>query len=146
MKTLAVNRPFRNFLTNSFANPSAFENLFEGFDKEFASYVPAVNISNKGETYVLDFSVAGFNKEDFKIAIENEVLTVSAEHKVENNVEEKNYTRKEFNYGSFKRSFTLPENADLEKIEAKYENGILNITIPKKELVTINNTKEIKIS
>ena len=145
MKTIAFNRPSK-FWNNSILNPNTFENFFESLNKESASFVPAVNISTKNDNYLLDFSVPGFNKEDFKIELTNEVLTISGEHKTEVNNEEQNFSRKEYTIGSFKRSFALPENADFEKIEAKYENGILNVFIPKKEAVNTSNTKEIKIA
>lgn len=124
------------------------ENFFRNdfLSKEFAGYVPAVNISESDKAFHIELSAAGFSKEEFKIAVEKDVLTISAEHKVEKTEEDKNYTRKEFSHGSFKRSFTLPETVDVEKIEAKYENGILKLKVLKKEQTKINSVKEIVVS
>ena len=85
-------------------------------------------------------------KDDFKIALDNNILTVSTEMEDERREEGKNYTRKEFYYGSFTRSFTLPKIIDLEKIKAEYEQGILKIMLPKKEEAKLEMKKEIKIS
>ncbi|HXB14040.1 MAG TPA: Hsp20/alpha crystallin family protein [Bacteroidia bacterium] len=111
-----------------------------------ASFVPSVNISEKADAYQVELSVPGFNKEDFKIEAEKDVLRVSCEHKEEKKDETKQFTRREFRYGSFSRSFTLPENANVEAIKASYENGILVLDIPKKEIAKDNNVKEIKVS
>ena len=111
-----------------------------------ASFVPSVNISEKTNAYEVELSVPGFNKEDFKIEAEKDVLNVSCEHKEEKKDETKQFTRREFRYGSFSRSFTLPENANTDGIQACYENGILVLDIPKKEVVNTNKAKEIKVS
>ncbi len=111
-----------------------------------ASFVPSVNISEKADAYQVELSVPGFNKEDFKIEAEKDVLRISSEHKEEKKDETKQLTRREFRYGSFSRSFTLPENANVEAIKASYENGILVLDIPKKEIAKDNNVKEIKVS
>jgi HSP20 family protein len=88
----------------------------------------------------------GLTKEDFKINVENDVLTVSNEKKTETSEKNEKYTRKEFSYSSFLRSFTLPEIVDMEKINAGYENGILTLTLPKKEEAKPKSPREIKIS
>ena len=85
-------------------------------------------------------------KEDFKINIEDGVLSISAERKEEKNENNERYTRREFAYTSFKRSFNLPENVDSGKISGAYENGILSIDIPKMVEVKQKNVQEIKIS
>jgi HSP20 family protein len=84
-------------------------------------------------------------KEDFKIGLENNILTVSAEMEDQKREEDKNYTRKEFYYGTFSRSFTLPRTIDLEKIKAEYDQGILKVTLPKKEDARIDTKREITI-
>ena len=88
----------------------------------------------------------GLTKDDFKINIENELLTVSAEKKSEQNEKTEKYTRKEFSLTSFKRSFTLPDFADVEKIAASYENGIMALVIPKKEEAKPKPVREIRIA
>jgi len=94
--------------------------------------IPAVNIKENEKDFELELSVPGRNKEDFKIEINENVLTISTESKTEDNVEKENYTRREFVYSSFKRAFTLPETVDEDNIKANYDNGILKFTLPKK--------------
>ena len=94
---------------------------------------PKVNIKESDEAYVLDMAVPGFKKSDFEIGIENEELSISAEIKVQEDKKEANYTRREFSYASFKRTFLLPETVDQSAINASYEDGILTVSIPKKE-------------
>jgi HSP20 family protein len=108
--------------------------------------MPAVNIAENDEQYELHVSAPGLAKEDFKINLENDTLTVSSEKKEEKEENKKNFTRKEFYHGSFSRSFTLPQTIDRENISAQYENGILNVVLPKKEEAKATLTKEIKIS
>lgn len=110
------------------------------------STVPGVNIIENDESYRLELAAPGLAKEDFKINIENEVLTISAEKKTESTEKTDKYTRKEFNYGSFFRSFTLPEMVNTENISAKYENGIMSIVLPKKEEAKPKALREIKVS
>lgn len=95
---------------------------------------PATNMHETEDSYELEVATPGLNKEDLNISLKNNVLTLFSESKteVENKSEEKNYSRREFSFQSFKRSFTLPENADSEKIEAHYDNGVLHLSVPKK--------------
>jgi len=91
-------------------------------------------------------SAPGFEKGDFKIELNNSLLTISSEKKIENETKEgQQFTRREFSYQSFSRAFTLPETVEGEKIAAKYENGILSINIPKKEEAKPKPVKQIKI-
>jgi HSP20 family protein len=109
----------------------------------FGQIVP-VNIKQNENGYVLDVIAPGFNKEDFKIHLEKNLLTISAETQAgEENKNEKD-VRKEYTYQSFKRSFTIDEKIDTEKIEAKYENGILRLNLKNKEEVK-KPTKQITI-
>lgn len=108
-------------------------NDFLGGSLAHAGKGAAVNIKEDDKNYFLEFAAPGFEKEEFKISAENSLLTVSAEKKTENNEESNGYTRREFAYSSFQRSFNLPENADSDNIKAAYKNGILNVSIPKKE-------------
>lgn len=131
-----------------YANPffrSAFDDAF--FGKDFSQRVPSVNILEDEKVWNIEVEAAGFKKEDFKIKIENDVLTVSAEHKTEEKAEEKNFLRREFKQYSFSRNFRLKkENIDENGINASYENGILSISIPKKEQEQKESLKEIKVS
>ncbi len=104
---------------------------FGGLEKD-TSTVPAVNIKENEKDFELELAVPGRKKEDFKIEINENVLTISTESKTEENVEKENYTRREFTYSSFKRAFTLPETIDEDKIKAIYNDGILKFTLPKK--------------
>lgn len=91
----------------------------------------AVNIHETENNFELEFAAPGFDKSDFKISVEDKNLVVSAEKKTESNEQEKNYSRKEFSYSKFTRSFTLPDNINEEAIRAEYKNGILFVELPK---------------
>ncbi len=147
-----MNNQSRFATPRSFNNPfirASFPGIFDAeiFGRDLSNNVPAVNISENDKTWSIEVSAAGFKKEDFKIKLENDTLTIGAEHKQEENLEEKNYRRREFKQSSFSRSFRLAkENVNEDGISASYENGILNVTIPKKEKEEKENLKEIKIS
>src|SRR5688500_7217420 len=129
--------------------PGMFEDLFgteSFFKRDFAHFVPAVNIAEAADHFVIELSAPGFSKEDFRLEIENLMMTITGEKKSGSQEAEKNYTRKEFGYGSFKRTFTLPQSVDIERTEAKYENGILAITLWKKDEAKAKPVKEIRIS
>ncbi len=96
------------------------------------NWMPAMNIKENDENFEIDIAAPGFNKKDFEITIENGILHLSAEKKEEKEEKEDNFTRKEFSYNSFSRSFTLPENVnDEDNVNAKYKNGILKLTLTK---------------
>jgi len=108
--------------------------------------LPSVNILEGKESYEVNMAAPGFEKNDFKIELNNGVLTVSSEKKVENEAKKgQQFNRREFSYQSFSRSFTLPESVESEKITAKYENGILKVTIPKKHEAKDRLVKSIEI-
>lgn len=145
-------RPLDNGLANRTAMYNSplsglFNNIWRDdiLTNEYAQFVPAVNLSEEEGQYVVELSAPGFDKNDFKIEVNESILTVSGKHEAEKEVKEKNFTCKEFNYGSFQRSFSLPQEINEETIDAKYENGILKIALPKKEEVK-KPAKEIKIS
>jgi len=122
-----------------------FDNdLGDFFGKRFSD--PAANIIENGDSFNLEIAAPGMVKDDFKINLENNILTISSEVEDQKREEGKNYSRKEFYYGSFSRSFTLPKTIDLENIKADYESGILKITLPKKEEAKVEIKKQIKIS
>ena len=130
-----------------------FSDLFEDFDKnfmfrndEFKGLVPSVNIRENDDNFALELAAPGMKKEDFSIKLNNNVLTISAENKVENEEKTEKFTRREFAYGTFSRSFSLPKSIDLEKIKADYNNGILALTLPKREESKTVIDREIAIS
>lgn len=132
--------PFRSVLSDFFDNDGfLFDKLW---DKET---MPAVNISETDKGYEIELAAPGMKKEDFKVKVENGVLSISAEKKEEREEKKKNYTRQEYNYTSFSRSFTLPENAKEDDLLAKYEDGLLRLTVGKKEAVT-SKSKEIPVT
>jgi HSP20 family protein len=108
--------------------------------------VPPVNIIENEDRYVLSLSVPGMKKDDFKIALEGLMLTISTEKGEEKEETEERFTRREYNFYSFSRSFTLPENVKPEYIEAKYEDGLLKIVLPRKEDVKpMTATRQIAV-
>ena len=134
--------------------PSLFDRFFENdmFDWSNRNYsntnttLPAVNIKEDEDGFEVEMSAPGLDKKDFKIELNNSVLSISSEKKAENETKEgQQFTRREFSYQSFSRSFTLPETAEGEKIKAKYENGILSVSIPKKEEAKPKPVKQIEI-
>lgn len=134
---------FPSLLSDFFDNDKFLGNRW--FEKEFNESLPAVNIKENGKEFDIEFAAPGFVKSDFKINIEENVLTVSAEKEKEKKEENDRFTRKEFSYNSFSRSFTLPQNVNAEKIDAKYHEGILKLCIPKKEITKTLAKKEIKV-
>ncbi|MFN0256341.1 Hsp20/alpha crystallin family protein [Pedobacter ureilyticus] len=126
---------------------NVFDSLFsDALNKNYGvNKMPHVNILETENSYKIELAVPGLTKEDFKIELKKDNLSVWAEKKVEQTEEQKNYTRREFQYNSFARSFVLPEGIDAEKINAEYLNGILNITIGKKEQAK-DEHKEIVVS
>jgi HSP20 family protein len=110
--------------------------------------LPAVNVKETADTYEVEMAAPGMNKEDFKIELDNNMLTISSESRTEN--EEKDgdrYARKEFSYQSFQRSFQLAkEVVDSDNIQAKYENGVLKLSIPKREEAKQKPARLINIS
>jgi HSP20 family protein len=135
--------------------PSLFDRFFENdlFDRSSRNYsstnttLPSVNIKESPEDYEVEIAAPGFGKNDFKIELDNDLLSISSDKNVENETTDgQQFTRREFSYQSFSRTFTLPNTADSKKIEAKYNNGILRITIPKKEEAKPKPARQISIS
>jgi HSP20 family protein len=126
--------------------PSNFSSLVDRFFNESLArsggsvFTPKVDVIENETSYEVQVAVPGLNKEDFKVEIDENHLTVSGERKFTNEKKDKNFHSIETNYGSFKRSFTLPDNADGSKISAKYNNGILELVIPKDEKKILKQT------
>jgi HSP20 family protein len=133
-----------DFFENSFFTPS-LSDFDDGFFTGGISS-PPVNITETNKEFKLDLSAPGMKHDDFKINVEDGVLTVSSEKEEEKKDEDKNYRRREFFHSSFSRTFALPDNTDENNINAKYDNGMLQITIPKKEMTITKPKKEIKVA
>jgi HSP20 family protein len=110
--------------------------------------LPAVNVKENDDAFEIEVAAPGMSKKDFRVNLENNVLTISSERKEEKKEEEKgHFTRREFSYQSFQRSFTIPENmVEGDKISAKYNDGLLCIHLPKREAVKPKPAREISIS
>lgn len=138
------------------ARPSLNTWIDDWFGKDFSSLfntnfnrgitLPAVNIRETGDAYFVEMAVPGLKKSDFNISIENNMLSIATELKEEHEQSEKEYTRREFGYSSFSRSFSLPETVEDHKIQANYKEGILSIHLPKKEEAKQKPIRTIKIS
>lgn len=132
--TIVKHRPLGSLVT-------PFDELFNGFfDRDLSRSIgsddmfrlhPRVNISEDKDGFKLQMLAPGFGKDDLKLNVEGDVLTISAERKQEGQQENERYTRREFAFQSFKRSFRLPENVSVDKIGAEYNNGVLNVAIPR---------------
>jgi HSP20 family protein len=129
--------------------PAMFDDFFkpwnEWFDDGTAFFnrqltMPAVNVSETKENFMVTLAVPGMKKEDFDIRIDGNMLTISCEKEEEKEEKEKAFNRKEYNYSSFSRSFTLPDEVMKEKIDALYENGELKLMMPKTEKAKITET------
>jgi HSP20 family protein len=120
------------FMTDDFQTPAQYSR-------------PAVNIVETEKSYAMEVIAPGMKKEDFKIAIEKDLLTISYEKKESSEEKTDKYIRKEFSMNSFKRSFTLNEKLNAEGVTAKYENGVLHVNIPKAEVKTVE-VKTVEIN
>ena len=105
-----------------------------------------MNVVESEDKFKIEVAAPGLEKKDFDLNIEKDYLIIESSKKEEKEVKEEKFTRREFNYASFKRSFYLPETVDANKIKAKYENGVLNITLPKMEKAEVETSRTIKIS
>ena len=136
-------------LTRSFTTPSLFDDFFKPWNEWFDNgnllgklmTLPAVNVTENNDNYTVSLAAPGLKKEDFKVDVDGHMLTISSEKEVKKEENDEKYTRKEYSYSSFSRSFTLPEDVKQDAIDAKYENGILSIRLPRKE-----ETKKIAAS
>ncbi|NOY51878.1 MAG: Hsp20/alpha crystallin family protein [Chlorobi bacterium] len=117
-----------------------FSNFFENFEKSLSQTfdasqgdMPMVNVKDEDKRFVVELAAPGMEKKDFNISLENNSLTISSEKKEEKTEKNENYTMKEFSFNSFSRSFALPKNIKLDQIDANYKNGVLSISLPKKD-------------
>lgn len=122
-----------------------FDDFFVSSGYSGHAFSPSANIKENDLNFTIELAVPGLNKEDFKINLEQDRLTVSAKkEQVKEETTNEKYSRKEFNFSSFSRSFTLPKNIDKNEITASYNNGILSLNVPKKEDVKQLKSIEVK--
>jgi len=139
-----------NSAHNNYA-PTSFSNLIDRFFNDSLarsggsaySFVPRVDILEEEKAFEIHVAVPGMNKDDFKIDLNDNYLTISGERKNSREKKENNFQSVEIQYGTFSRSFTLPENVDANGITAKYVNGILEVSIPKDERKTLKTTIKV---
>lgn len=122
------------------------DSLADFWNVNLIETVPAVNIVEHKDNFNIEMAAPGMKKEDFKIEVEGDQMTISSEKETEKKEEEKNFWKKEYSYSSFSRSFTLPENANSDKVAATYKDGLLTLSIPKKEGVAKNHVKKIAVN
>lgn len=135
--------------------PSMFDRIFNNDLMDWGTSnfsspnttLPAVNVKETDDDYILEVAAPGMTKKDFKVNLQNNVLTISSEKQEEKDETDDNYTRKEFSYQAFQRSFTVPgSDVESDKISATYSDGILSVKLPKREEVKPKPAREIKIS
>lgn len=133
-------------------NPNLVNRVFDDFFNTvptrttFRGTLPAVNVKETEDDFQLELAVPGLKKEDFNLKVEEGILSISAERKNEETVKKDGYTRREFGYSNFTRRFTLPESAEDSTISATYTDGILIVTLPKKEEAKPQPARLIEIS
>ncbi len=136
----------RNNFFDDFFTKELFDFNNAGFAQSGITQ-PSMNVKDMNDGFEIQVAAPGMKKEDFTVNLDRNVLTISSEKQTQNEEkdEDGNFSRREFNYSSFRRSFTLPEAVEQEKIEATYEDGLLKITVPKKEQSTrMLKTIEVK--
>ena len=134
--------------------PVLFDDFFKPWNEWFGNggdlwgrvlTVPQVNITENKNEYMVSLAAPGMKKDDFKIDMDGNMLTISSEKEENKEEKDKKFTRREYSYSSFSRSFTLPDEVNKEKIEARYEDGVLKLSLPRKEEVKRNLTKSIAV-
>ena len=132
----------RNWIENFFAETDDF---FKNWDWDKNNNVPAVNVKEEKDAFLIEVAAPGMKKEDFKVEMENGVLMISATTEDKKEEKTSDYRRQEFSYRNFKRSFWLPENITPDKISAKYEDGLLKLTLPKAPVLTASKNSKIQV-
>jgi len=134
--------------------PSVFQDFFKPWDRWFDTNggslsqmltVPAVNIVEKQDHFEISLAAPGMKKDDFNIDVEGNMLTISAESEEQKQEKDERHTRREFNYTSFSRAFTLPEGVKKEQIDASYTNGLLKLVLPKTEEARKTPSRHINV-
>ncbi len=133
-----------------FRPSSIFDSMFSDMGSRLPSRIgvtiPSANIKETDKEYQIELAAPGLRRQDFHVDLNNNLLTIRAEKEDEKEEEEDDYSRKEYVYNSFSRSFQLPSNTVADKIDAKYVDGVLRIHIPKKEISQQKTRKQINVS
>ncbi|MEN8202652.1 MAG: Hsp20/alpha crystallin family protein [Bacteroidota bacterium] len=137
-----INRNFVPAYWDDFFN----DRVFNSFNNSYGNTTsPAVNIVEDEKEFKIEVAVPGLSRKDFRIEVEDDVLTISSEDKQKKEDMKPNYTRREFSYHSFKRSFQLPETIDQDQIQASHETGVLSIALPKRDEVIQKAPRQIEV-
>jgi HSP20 family protein len=148
---LTLRRTLPSLLTEwptpgSLFGPDLFDGNFDMPSLKLGVTIPSANVTETAKEYKIELAAPGLERKDFNIEVENNCLCVSAEKKEEKNEKDGDYTRREYSFNSFSRSFTLPENVREGDIEAKYDNGVLKMTIPKAKETASKISRKIEVS
>lgn len=143
MLPIVKHRTFLPNLVDEFFGKDVFPSIW---DYNSGASVPAVNVLESKEDFRIEVAAPGLQKNDFKIDLHNNVLTISSEKEEKHEENEDKYMRREFCYTTFKRSFTLPNSANTEKVSATHKDGILNVVVPKKEEAKERPVRRIEIA
>ena len=136
-------------------NPLSVSKFFDDFfNRDITDFfgsdgsltLPSVNVVENEDSYRIEVAAPGLEKNDFNLEVDGDMLIISAKKEASDEVKEDQYMRREFNYTSFRRTFQLPEGVNADEIGAKYDNGVLQVSLPKLEEVQAAPTKRIEIS
>jgi HSP20 family protein len=139
-RPIVANNGIDRFFNDFFYLPNATSNDSKN---TFRSQVPAVNITEEDENFIISVAAPGMKKADFSIEINDGTMSISGELSAKAEEETEKFTRREFNFSSFERRFTLPENIKEDKVKASYKDGILNVEIPKETSKEIKDKKKL---
>ena len=137
-----IESPTGSFFTDFFDNDEFFPNRY---GKNWMGTVPAVNVKENENNFIIEVAVPGMDKKDFKIDIDQDSLTISSVKETKDEEQSENFTRKEFQYTSFRRSFSIPKTVKIDEVKANYKNGLLLVTLPKNEEAKQSLKKEVQI-
>ncbi|NJM27005.1 MAG: Hsp20/alpha crystallin family protein [Bacteroidia bacterium] len=137
---------FSNLFGNSLFDQDLFDLDKDLFSSRLGITVPTANFTEAPKEYRIELAAPGLNRKDFDIEVDNHTLTIKAEKEEEQHEKEGEYTRREYSFSSFSRSFSLPENVKESDIDAKYENGVLKVTIPKVKETVVRPAKKVSVN
>ncbi|WMJ73019.1 Hsp20/alpha crystallin family protein [Cytophagaceae bacterium ABcell3] len=123
-----------------------FNDRFKAAGQDMVLSSPAINVKENGDSFKVEMAAPGLNKEDFRLDVKDNILSVFVQKEEKHEEEDERFTRREFSYSSFERSFNLPENTNVEKIDATYKDGLLCINIPKTQKEEKKEAKKIQVS